>query len=183
MDPYVLRGEPLRPLRRAEYDYLVASGAFEDQHVELLRGWLVEMSPQGGAHARLTARIHKHLLLALGERAEVRSHSPFAASDISEPEPDVQVIPPSLDDALPEDAILLVEVAVSSLRKDRNIKTGIYAEAGVPEYWVVDIEGKAVERYTEPLNDRYTRSERFDHGTIALIAFPDVSLSVDDLFS
>ena len=177
--------EPLRirPLRRVEYDRLVELGVFEDERIELLRGALVEMSPQGAPHSDCAAVLVEMLIRRLGERAHVRAHSPFAATEDSEPEPDVAVYPPRrYAGGHPQTAHLLIEVADSSLRKDRGIKSEIYAEAGVPEYWIVDLGRGTVEVRSAPQEGHYTRTVTYGRGErIALVAFPDVALATDDL--
>ena len=119
-----LQPERVRPLSRREYDQLVALGVFEDERIELLRGMLVTMSPQGDVHAGLTAWLAQQLTLSTGGAYDVRSHSPFAADDYSEPEPDVVVARRREKYAHPEppQVLLLIEVSDSSLRKDRRIK-------------------------------------------------------------
>lgn len=156
-DPALIAPERVRPLKRREYEELIDLGAFEDERVELLRGVLVEMSPQGMPHARISAWFAQRLIRALSERYEVRSHSPFAASDDSMPEPDVSVSPHREDGYHPTKAHLLIEVADSSLTKDRKIKTEIYAEAGVPEYWIVDVKRQCVDVLTRPTASGYQR--------------------------
>jgi Uma2 family endonuclease len=178
-----LAPERVRPLRRREYERLIEAGVFEDEHVELLHGVLVEMSPQGGPHSSTSARLAELLTLAVRGRAQVRSHSPFAASDDSMPEPDVQVVPRGSHDDHPETAFLVAEVADSSLRKDRRIKPGIYAAAGIPVYWIVDVEGEAVEVLSEPVAGGYGRTVRVERGGVVRLAgFDDVAIPVDDLF-
>ena len=176
--------EPLRirPLRRAEYDRLVRLGVFEDEKIELLRGAMVEMSPQGSQHADCAAQLMQILVLRLRERAHVRAHSPFAASDDSEPEPDVAVYPPRrYADGHPQTAYLLIEVADSSLKKDRGVKSEIYAEAAVPEYWIVDVVRGAVEVRTEPSDGHYTRTMTYGRGErITLVAFPDLAIATEE---
>ncbi len=84
----------IRPLRRAEYDKLIELGVFEeDEKIELLHGFLVAMSPQGTPHAAVGARLAEVLTRILGDRAHVRCQFPFAASEDSEPEPDIAVVP------------------------------------------------------------------------------------------
>ena len=175
---------PERPrlLRRKEYDRLVAEGFFEDERVELLHGVLVTMSAQGGRHSATAAWIAEHLIRALDRSFEVRSHSPFAASDYSEPEPDVGVYPRGSYDDHPARAFLLVEVADSSLAKDRRIKTGIYAAAGVPEYWIVDLQHERVEVLTEPDEDEYQRRVTLRRGDVLRPAqLPGIELAVADV--
>src|SRR5437879_3175316 len=83
-----------RPLKRVEYDRLVQTGMLRDEHVELLYGSIVQMSPIGAPHSGTVQRLTELLVLALHGRAAVRVQLPFAASDASEPEPDVAVVPP-----------------------------------------------------------------------------------------
>jgi Uma2 family endonuclease len=177
--------EPLRirPLRRVEYDRLVELGVFdEDEKIELLRGVLVTMSPQGADHGYVVERLTKLLIDALGDRGRLRPQAPFAASDVSEPEPDVAVYPPSgYVRAHPDNALLLVEIAYSSLRKDRGIKSEIYAEAGVPEYWIVDLVHGVVEVRVAPADGHYTRMTTHGRGErITLVSFPDIVLATAD---
>ena len=169
LDPELLRPETIRPLSRREYDKLVELGFFEDERLELLRGVLVTMSPQGGPHSGITAWFAQRLIRALDGTYEIRSHSPFAADDYSEPEPDVSVSRRAasvLDH--PTTALLLIEVADSSIRKDRKIKVPIYAEAGVPEYWIVDVNAAIVEIHSRPDHGIYTkRRARRSHRYVA----------------
>lgn len=177
--------EPLRirPLRRVEFDRLVETGVFdEDEHIELLGGALVAMSPQGDTHSDCASILMTMLVRAVGNRASVRAHSPFAAGEYSQPEPDVAVYPPrTYGRGHPDNALLIIEVADSSLRQDRGIKSEIYAEAGVPEYWIVDLVHRAVEVQTAPAHGHYTRMETYRRGQhIALVAFPDLVLATDE---
>jgi Uma2 family endonuclease len=170
-----------RPLRRREFDQLVEFGAFHDERVELLAGVLIEMSPQGAAHSNAVAKLAALLIAALGSRAEIRSHSPLALSDESEPEPDVAVVPPGdYSRELPHTAFLVVEVADSSLRTDRQVKSALYAQAGIPEYWIVNLVQGAVEVHREPIDGRYAKELRFTRAdTVDLASFPDARIAVD----
>lgn len=155
LDPAIVAPGRIRGLRRDEFEDLIRLGAFADQHVELLRGVLVEMTVQEEPHARISAWFHKMLVRGLDDRFEVRGHSSFAATEDSVPEPDVAVYPMELRTRLPRQALLLVEVADSSLAKDRKIKTEIYAEAGVPEYWIANVRAHRVEVHTRPGPEGY----------------------------
>src|SRR6188768_3841740 len=84
--------EVIRPLRRVEYDQLILLGAFEDEKIELLDGEMVAMSPIGTVHNAVVQRLNELLILALHGRASVRCRSSFAASELSEPEPDFTVV-------------------------------------------------------------------------------------------
>lgn len=183
VDPKQLEPERIRPLRRVEYDRLVELGIFdEDEKIELLRGVLVAMSPQGADHGYVIERLTKLLIDALGDRGRLRPQTPFAASELSEPEPDLAVYPPApYVRAHPDRALLVIEIAYSSLRKDRGIKAEIYAEAEVPEYWIVDLVHGAVEVRTAPQDGHYGRTVTYGRGErIALVAFPDLTLATDD---
>src|SRR5689334_3050697 len=172
-----------RPLRRVEYDKLVELGAFEDEKIELLEGVLVPMSPIGPRHSSAVQKLTELLVLALTRRAVVRPQLPFAASDLSEPEPDLMVSPVSdYDTAHPDEALLLIEVAESSLAKDRGIKLRIYARRGVPEYWIVNVVDRVIEVYTDPVESGYRSSVVYRRGqSIRLVSFADVDVRVSDV--
>lgn len=179
----LLSSEPIRPLKRSEYDQLVELGAFEDERVELLYGRIVEMSPQKGPHATAIRRSAKLLARALGDRAEVQVQLPLAASDDSEPEPDLAVIDgvDHVDDH-PASAYLVVEVADSSRRKDLVVKAPVYAAMPVPDYWVLDVEREELIVHRDPGQDGYRQISTFARGDqIAMLAFPDVVLPIDEM--
>jgi Uma2 family endonuclease len=180
-DPALLRPERVRPLLRREYEELINLGTFDDERVELLRGVLVEMSPQSEPHSRITAWLAQRLIKALDfDRYDVRSHSPFAASKDSMPEPDVSVAFRTTAGGYPRKALLLIEVAHSSLVKDRVIKREIYAEAGVPEYWIVDVRHDVVDVLTRPTKHGYERSQRLDAGAVLRpTRLPGVPIELD----
>ncbi len=163
---------------------MVDEGFFdEEEKIELLDGVIVEMTRQGPRHASTVQRLTHLLVLTLDPRAEVRVQLPFAASDVSEPGPDVAVVPTGGHErAHPEEAMLLIEVSESSLSKDRRVKARIYAEAGTPEYWIVDVTAGAIEVRTEPGAGGYRRVRVAQPGeTIRLQAFPDVEIAVSDV--
>jgi Uma2 family endonuclease len=183
LDPDEIAPERIRGLRRVEYDRLVDLGVFEDEKIELLCGVLVEMSPQGTRHAAVGRRLTELLMFALGRRAMVGCQFPFAAGEFSEPEPDIAVTPRSDDESEhPARAFLIIEVAESSIRKDRGLKAAIYAAAGVPEYWVVDLNQNHIEIFTGPGPDGYAERRRAARGErLRLVEFPDVELAVDEI--
>jgi Uma2 family endonuclease len=175
--------EVIRPLRRVEYDQLIALGAFEDEKIELLDGELVAMSPIGTAHNSTVQKLTELLILALHGRAAVRCQCSFAASEISEPEPDFVVAPRSdYDDDHPSQAHQIIEVSESSLAKDRGRKLRLYASCQVPEYWVVNLVERCIEVYRDVEGASYARVERYERGqSIQLLAFSDVSIAVSDV--
>ena len=145
IDLLELRPDELRPLRRVEYEHLIEDGYFdEDERIELLVGLLVAKEPPSPYHSDLITRVSHALMRQLDRRAQVRVQMPFAASDDSEPEPDIAIVPyADYRRAHPSEALLLVEVAVSSSKRDRTLKAAIYAQGNVQEYWVVDVGERA----------------------------------------
>ncbi|HEX7671367.1 MAG TPA: Uma2 family endonuclease [Polyangiaceae bacterium] len=174
-----------RRLTRLEYERLSDEGFYRRERVELIQGIVVEMSPIGPTHADPLDVLMEKLVPLLIGRARVRVQQPFALGDDSEPEPDLAIVPPGrYADRHPDRAFLIVEVAETSLAYDRDTKAPLYAAAGVPEYWIVDVSGKAVEVLDEPANGRYGRSRRFDRtATLPVPGFDDIQVCIDDLFA
>lgn len=139
---------------------MVESGILdEDAHVELLEGDLVEVSPQGPEHAARHTTLRDLLTREYAGVGHVRDQCPLVASKISLPEPDLAVIRGSSRDYVVRhptgaDAIVVIEVAVTSQRLDRR-KIGIYAAAGVAEYWLVDLPKGTLDRFATPGPDGY----------------------------
>lgn len=186
IDPTWWASEKLRPLKRSEYDRLVQLGCFEDEKIELLNGLLVAVSPQGTEHAQAVRTLTKLLSRGVGDRAVVQCQLPLGASDDSEPEPDIAVIPnQEYFDDHPTRAFLIVEVANSSLRKDRLLKAALYARAGIPEYWIVNVPDRLVEVYRTPQPEDGVYRSVTTHGRAEIIhpvAFADVQIGIADLF-
>lgn len=183
-DPDLLTPDGIRKLSRHEYDRLVALGTFEDERVELLRGMLVTMSPQGTAHATVAAWLMQRFVKLLDDTYDVRAHSPYAATEDSEPEPDVSISLRSPGRSHPSVAVLLIEVSESSLRKDRELKAPIYGESRVPEYWIVDISTPQVEVHvhTRPTDDGYRHVETLRAGdTLRPTKLPGVEIAIADI--
>jgi Uma2 family endonuclease len=152
--PLTVGDRTIRPITADEAIRMVEAGILgEDEHVELLDGVLTRVSTQHEPHAIVVQRLTRWLapLMVRGTH-DVRVRMPFRVPDpTSLPEPDLAVV--RRDDAVvghPTTAPLVVEVAVSSLGVDLGRKAELYAMAGVPEYWVVDVAGRAVERFSRP---------------------------------
>ena len=172
LDPREIAPERPRPILRGEHE-----------RVELLYGLLVSTRPHGPAHDATVDRLTTLLVRALGDRARVRIQGAFAASDDSEPEPDVTVLPPGdYDDEHPREAWLVIEVAESSLAKDRGPKARLYAASKVPEYWIVNLVDRIIEVHADPTAGVYRSLRRAPRGeTISLVKFPDVELAVAEI--
>lgn len=156
---------------------------FEGERVELLYGMVVTMSPHGPPHDSAVEELTELLVRALAGRARVRIQSAFAASDGSEPEPDVAVVPKGAHhQGHPTEAWLIIEVAESSLKKDRGLKAQLYAESGVPEYWVVNLPDRLIEVHSEIVGGAYARVTPYRPGdSVPLLQFPDVQVPVSDV--
>src|SRR5688572_30195242 len=169
-----------------QYFALVDRGDLRpDDRVELLEGVVVSMSPQGSPHANAIARITALLVPLVGTRGVVRVQCSFRAGRYNVPEPDFAVVPGPLErweDAHPSEALLIVEVADTSLPTDRLSKAAIYAAAGVPQYLVVNLRGDRIETFAGPDPVRATWAEArpaFAGEDIPLVALPGLSLVVD----
>ena len=179
-----------RRFSRLEYDKLIELGVFEPgEAIELLGGHLVVAEPQSAAHYTAIVKTARALQAAFGPAWYVRMQGPIGLDDESEPEPDVAVVPGSVDDygrVHPSRVALLVEVADASLAIDRAYKASLYARAGVAEYWIVNLVERALEVYREPVADgaaafgwRYSRTDVFRASTAVtpLAAASNVSVS------
>src|ERR1700724_2486776 len=169
-----------RPITVEEYNKMAEAGIIgSDERVELLDGDVIVVPPQGPPHFSVVARISQLLNLRFGLRALVTTQMPVIVSDRSEPEPDFAVLVWREDfyrSGIPKvpDVYAIVEVADSSLAIDRGKKLAIYAEAGVKEYWIVDVRNAAIEVHREPRGDGYDSLRTFRGGEmISFAAFPD----------
>jgi Uma2 family endonuclease len=165
---------PERPLTADEYMQMVEAGVFgPDDHIELLDGEIVEMSPQGKAHIKACTRTCEALVLAYASSDhEVRPMATHRAGPRSVPEPDFSVVARSENDVVEvAKSLLLVEVADSSLKIDRGWKASIYARAGAPLYWIVEIPYRRVRVFSDPVDGEYrTESVVDESGALALPA-------------
>jgi Uma2 family endonuclease len=179
-----------RRFTRAEYYRMAEVGILgENDRVELIRGEIVEMSPIGRRHRAFVGNLNQLLVVRLAGRAIVWVQNPIVLTDDTEPQPDLAVLrhrPVSYKEreAWAEDALLLIEVADSSLAYDRSIKLRLYAEAGIPEYWVVDCTAEAVEVHRAPSSEGYSDvTSVVGPETLTLQAFPDVVLTTTEIFA
>lgn len=173
-----------------EYERMHASGVFEergDVRVELLYGEVVEMNPPNPPHAFIVDKLNYWSIEStLGQDIWVRIQNPIGIPEFdSLPEPDVAWIKKrdySKTQPQPEDVLLLIEVSDSTLRKDRNLKSKLYAEAGIQEYWIVNVNDARVEVYRRPHGDRFQSLETYAVGEdVSPIAMPQVKLNVVDI--
>ena len=179
-----------RLFTREEYHRMGEVGILKPtDRVELIRGEIVKKLPPGRRHRAFVDNLNQLLVLRLAGRAIVSVQNPVVVSDDSEPEPDLKIIrrrslPYKEREAHAEDVLLLIEVADSSLAYDRSTKLALYAETGIPEYWVVNCITESLEIYRAPEGDRYREVSRVAGGaTVTLQAFPDVALTLAEIFA
>jgi Uma2 family endonuclease len=179
---------PRRRFTVEEYYQMAVAGILhEDDPVELLDGEIIEMSPIGDRHYGCVLWGSTFFSSRLADRVLVSTQSPVRLSSGSEPEPDIVLLRPRPDyfrtgKPGPADVLLLIEVADATLRYDRDVKLRFYAESGISEVWIVDLNGARVLVYRGPIGLTYQQAlvvER--HGTLSPLAFPDLALPVADL--
>jgi len=145
---------PRRKFTREEYHRLVQSGILrEDERVELIEGDIVPMAPISPEHATQTLGLYERVRRLFGRGYHVRIQCPLALGE-SEPVPDIAVVKGELTDykhAHPTHAVLVIEVAQSSLSYDHTVKTSLYAKGDISEYWIIDLEHRQLEVYREPI--------------------------------
>jgi Uma2 family endonuclease len=161
----------------------------EDSRVELIDGEIVSMTPIGHRHVACVSRTTGALVRAAGDEAIVQPQGPLRLDLYHEPEPDVVLLRPRADFYAsrhrgPEDILLAIEIADSSVEYDRDVKTRIYAKAGVPEYWLADLDTNIVWRYSLPERDAYSNVEQYRRGEpIAPRLLPSCIIDVDVLLT
>jgi Uma2 family endonuclease len=180
-----------RLFTRAEYHRMAEVGILTSaDRVELICGEIVTKLTQGRRHRAFIDNLTRLLATRLADRAIVSIQMPIVLSDDTEPEPDVQIlrrraVPYKEREADASDALLLIEVAESSLAYDRTTKLKLYAAAGIPEYWVVDCVAESIEVHRTPHADGYRDVTRVagPAATVAPQAFPDVTLALTEIFA
>ena len=178
-----------RRFTRDDYHGMAAAGILApDARVELLDGEVVEMSPIGPRHGGITDRLNAFFSPRVAGNAICRIQGPLTLSESSEPEPDLQILA-HRDDFYtsqhpgPEDVLLLIEVAESSLEKDRNEKLRLYARAGIAEYWIIDVDQERLIVHRHPKGDEFTFVQQHDRSArVAPAAFPELVLELAVLF-
>jgi Uma2 family endonuclease len=159
----------------------------ENARVELVQGEIIEMAPIGNRHAACVDRLVDLLTYHTRQSAITRVQNPVRIDDHSEVEPDLMLLvrrddfyasgPPR-----PNDVLLLIEVSDTTLLYDRNVKLLIYARAGIPEVWIVDLQSGQLEVFFEPSSEGYASSRTFGSGdSVSPSAFADISLAVNEI--
>jgi len=183
-----VRLAPPHRFTREDYHAMAEAGILgEDDRVELIVGEIITQTPIGAVHAGAVSRLNQLLTNLARGRCIVSVQNPIALGPFSEPQPDLALLCPRPDfyaNAHPEpgDVLLIVEVADTTLAFDREEKIPLYAGAGIPEVWLVDLADKSVSVFRLPVRGSYTESTRFRAGaTIPIPGLPDAALAVSDL--
>jgi hypothetical protein len=180
---------PRRSLSVDDVLRMVRAGVLaEDERMELIEGELIATAPIGGPHMQAVNRLTEMLVLACHGKATVSVQNAIALRPRSMPQPDFVLFRPETL-AKPEvpgaaDALLVIEIADSSLATDRDVKAPLYARHGIREYWIVNLARKVVQVYRQPGPDGYREMfERSAGQSIAPLALPDVTIALDALFA
>ncbi|MCC7367151.1 MAG: Uma2 family endonuclease [Chloroflexi bacterium] len=173
---------PRRLFTVDEYYRMAAAGVFKPgERVELLDGEIIPMNPIGSEHAWCVNRV-SGIFFRFADYLKVGTQNPLRLSDRSEPQPDLLILQPDTpEDRHPEpaDVFLAIEVAESSPRVDRGRKRSLYARAGIPEYWILDLNAQRIEAYRDPVRSRYRTAALFGRGdTISPLFAPDLVIDV-----
>lgn len=171
-----------------EYYRMAAAGIFsEDDRVELIEGEIVEMNPICSRHAACVGRLTEILGRLVRDKAIVWVQNPVQISDYSEPLPDVALLKRRADfyaqaNPQPADVLLIIEVADSSVEYDRDVKIPLYAQAGIPEVWLVNLPEESIEIYTQPLKASYEETRYVKRGeSLASKSIPGVMIDADSV--
>ncbi|WP_254174186.1 Uma2 family endonuclease [Planktothrix pseudagardhii] len=170
-----------------DYHRMIDSGILDDRSVELLKGQIITMSPEGIPHAYFSDATADYLRNLLGNRAKVREGKPITLfQSSSEPEPDLAIVEPLGTVYLehhpyPNNIFWLIEFSNSSLTKDLEEKSKVYATENIREYWVVNLRNQTLIMFKNPQQGDYQSQEILTQGDIYPLAFPDVAVSVQRL--
>jgi Uma2 family endonuclease len=172
----------------AEYSLMGETGILHpDERVELLEGEIQKMSPKGPKHSSSTMRADNCFRKHLGDRVMVRVQEPIVISKHSEPEPDVVLAIPNDKDyadhhPTPQEVLLVLEISDTTLAKDRIIKARLYAQAGVIQSCILNVNSRELEDYRDPDQSGYRTKHTYKADeSFTLVAFPDIRIAVSDL--
>lgn len=166
-----------------DYHRIIEAGILCDRRVELLDGAIVETSPEGTPHAHLSSTAADYIRELLRGKAAVQEAKPITLPNNSEIELNISVVQ-DLDEEYfdhhpyPENIFWLVEFSNTSLIKDLEIKSKVYARAGICEHWVVNLKRMKLVVFRVPIEDDYREKHTLTDGEISPLAFPEVSIAV-----
>ena len=167
---------------------MIRSGILtEDERVELIEGEIVKMSPIGESHAACVKRITSLFYRLVGQYVTIGVQDPVHLNDFSRPQPDLALLKPRDDfyaqsHPMPADVLLIVEVADTTAPSDRAVKVPLYARAGIPVVWLVDLQRDLIEIYAQPVGGAYQKFSEAKRGDmLTLESLPILKLGVDNI--
>ncbi|MDM9585513.1 MULTISPECIES: Uma2 family endonuclease [unclassified Nostoc] len=178
----------------AEYHQLIELGFLtESDRIELIRGELIQMTAKGTPHTVCSSILCRQLDRLLGDRAVIRGQDPITLSNQSEPEPDVVIARGRDEDYLahhpyPEDILLVIEISDKTLDYDQTTKLSLYAEAGISDYWIVNLPDSQLERHSQPYQNAQNKFSylskqiSLSNQSVAIPGFEDALLDFNRLF-
>jgi Uma2 family endonuclease len=170
-----------------DYHRMIDAGILENRSVELLNGEIIDMVPEGPEQAQSSSDTADCLKTLLGSRAKVRDGHPITLLNNSEPEPDIAIVKPlgqtyHTRHPYAEDIFWLIEYSNTSLAKDLEAKSKIYAASEIQEYWLVDLKNRCLRVFRNPVEGNYLTETTLTTGNVSPLAFAEVVVSVQRLF-
>ncbi len=179
---------PLRLWTVKEYHQIAVAGIFQpEERVELIAGQIVRMSAKGTAHTATVRRTARVLRDRLENQADVYTQDPIQLDDFSEPEPDIAVVkidPLDYADHHPTttSVYLIIEVADSSFKYDCETKSKAYAQSGIADYWVIDVNNRTLHIFREPTQEGYQSEVIFsEEASVSPLQFPKLAIALADI--
>ncbi|GAX45081.1 hypothetical protein NIES4075_61010 [Tolypothrix sp. NIES-4075] len=177
-----------------EYHRLISLGFLtESDHIELIQGELIQMTAKGTPHTVCSSILCRQLDRLLGDRVVIRGQDPITLPNNSEPEPDVVIARGRDEDYLAhhpyaEDILLVIEISDSTLTYDQTTKLKLYAEAGIDDYWIVNLNARQLERYNQPYQNAQgefnylSKQISLPNQSVAISGFEDSLLDLSRIF-
>lgn len=173
-----------------EFQRICEAGIFHpDSRHELIRGEIIEVPRATRRHSGRVNKLNRVFTSKLGETVIVCIQNGMFIDEMSEPQPDVVIAKPLPElfgpfEPDPGDLLLLVEISDTSLRYDTRIKAPLYAQGGIPEYWILNIPDDVLEVRSDPAGGEYRRSEIYKRGqTITAQMLPGITFTIDELLA
>ena len=187
--PMTTNGVKTRLITVAEYDRMIEAEIYtENDRIELLNGEIVEIMPKGPKHTSANSRVVRFFIRLFGEKVIVRGQDPIWLDGISEPEPDIVLAKwneteYSEGHPTPADIFLIMEISDTTLAYDREAKAKAYSRNNIQQYLLLNLQNETIEDFREPSEDGYQFKRTLRKGdSLNLTAFPEIEISLDDLF-
>ena len=171
-----------------DYYKMAEAGVLREPHrTELINGEIIEMTPMGSRQAAVVSRVNEVFISLFKGKALLRPQLPLRLNDFNEPEPDIVLLRPQKDSYSaahpgPSDVFLVMEISDSSLRYDRDVKLPVYAEARLPEVWILDLAADALLVYRNATRRTYRTHLRFGRDeSVSCLRFPQILIEIDEL--